>query len=93
MSIITNAVVVKDKNGKSCLFGEVVEDPRFVTKHHILTTPLVKLDIENLEGRTENGTYYKIEKLYSTEEYIKFIKETCSEDYASYLLSFLDSSN
>lgn len=83
-SKITNAVMV-NKNNQFHLFGEVVEDVRFESGHHVLTSPLINWNEETKEGISESGTIYKVDILFSVSEFKIFMKEKYPSDYQKYL--------
>lgn len=86
-SLLTNCVLV-EKESELYLFGEVVEDERFPAGNHILTSPVVSWNYNNMLCITTTGTIYKVEKLYSIEEYKEYVYEAYSDkSYCSYLLS------
>lgn len=85
-SLLTNCVLV-DKGTEIHLFGEVVTDTRFPTGHHIFTSPIVSWNPSDMLGKTKSGTVYKVEKLYSIEEYKEYVNQTyTSKSYCDHLL-------
>lgn len=85
-SLLTNCVLA-EKGTDIFLFGEVVEDVRFPVGHHILTSPVVSWNPADMLGKTKSGTIYKVDKLYSIEEYKDYVYKTYpSESYRKYLL-------
>lgn len=85
-SILTNCVFFT-KDNEIYLFGEVVEDSRFPSGHHICTSPVEEWDEENNICITKSGTVYVIKHLFDQEEYKKFVFLSYKRDYALYLLS------
>ena len=91
VNVVTNAYIFEDRHGVKRLFAEVVEDERYPTGHHIVTSMVVSVstDIEGgLSGvvQTESETVYQVNKLLTKEEFIAHVKENFDEETANWYL-------
>ncbi len=89
-NIVTNAVII-NKNDKEYLFGEVVQDERYIQGHHILTTEIMSKDLDgdNYKIITKSGTKYNVDKLFDLEGFKKWVSEQLDKSYWESILKIL----
>lgn len=85
-NVVTNAFIFTDRSGIMRLFAEVVEDERYETGHHIVTSQVVSHDEKTVI--TESGTVYEVEKFLTKDEFVSHIKESYDEERINYYLFY-----
>lgn len=90
-NIVTNAYIFEDPYGVRRMFAEVVEDERYETGHHIVTSKVIAMDKEKGYVQTESGTEYCVQKFFEKDDFISYVKETYEKDKADYYLMYTNS--
>ena len=86
--IVTNGYLFEDKKGIKRLFAEVIEDPRWETGHHIVTSKVISVNTDKGVVITENGSEYVVRKFFTKEEFIAHLKDTFDEERVQYYLFY-----
>jgi 2,4-dienoyl-CoA reductase-like NADH-dependent reductase (Old Yellow Enzyme family) len=86
--IVTNAYIFNDMRDCRRMFAEVVEDTRYETGHHIVTSRVIAVDTEKGYVQTESGTEYFVQKLLDKDEFIDYVKRTYDDERAEYYLAY-----
>ena len=85
MKKIKNACVYPTSLKNERMFGEVVEDERFISGRIIQTSPVLKVDYDEKCIRTKNGTIYEYENIFSPDNYLDFCEKNYPKETFEYI--------
>ena len=86
--IVTNGYIFEDRKGIKRLFAEVIEDPRWETGHHIVTSKVISVDTDKGFVITENSSEYEVRKFFTKDEFVAHLRDTFDEERVQYYLFY-----
>lgn len=86
--VVTNAYLFEDKKGVKRLFAEVIEDPRWETGHHIVTSKVISVDTRSGRVVTESNSEYEVRKFFTKDEFVSHLRDTFDDERVKYYLFY-----